>query len=307
MLKLSSWKKDVQLHYKVILIWVIISFIVLLLGMGGVAFVTLLERKVLGLTQIRLGPNKVTLSGILQPIADGIKLLSKHNIKTKVRQFTLFLVSPIILIFLFLLLWGWVMPWEGNILLRKHSSLLYFSSLGVGAYAVIMTGWSSTRAFSKLGRIRGILQRLSYEVSLIVVFLFFLIIVKRFSLISTLARFELIIAWTVVWLILALIETNRAPFDLLEGERELIRGFNIEIGRLIFVYLFLREYGIVIIIRIVTDIVLSGTVGIITLLLVVVLLLMRRCFPRVRYDSLIRFIWQCVLPLRAFIVFFIVI
>jgi NADH:ubiquinone oxidoreductase subunit H len=286
-------------------IWLIISIILLLVGIGSVAFVTLLERKILGLRQVRLGPNKVTLFGLFQPVADGVKLLSKYNLRTKVRQYRLFILSPIFLILLFIFLWRWVIPWEGNVLLTKHNSLLYFRVLGVRAYAIIITGWRSTRVFSKLGRIRGILQRLSYEVALIIVFIFFLLLIKRFNIFtrSSILRLELFTLWIVLWLTLSLIERNRAPFDLLEGERELIRGFNIEIGRLIFVYLFLREYGIVIVIALITNIVVLGNIGFISLILVVLILLIRSCFPRIRYDSLMRFIWQSVLPIRVFILF----
>jgi NADH:ubiquinone oxidoreductase subunit H len=288
-------------------IWFFLNIILLLIGIGSVAFVTLLERKILGLRQIRLGPNKVTFSGLLQPVADGVKLLSKYNLRTKVRQYRLFILSPILLILLFIFLWRWIVPWEGNVLLTKHNSLLYFRVLGVGAYAIIITGWRSTRVFSKLGRIRGILQRLSYEVALIIVFLFFLLLIKRFNIFTRfpILRLELFRFWVVLWLILSLIERNRAPFDLLEGESELIRGFNIEIGRLMFVYLFLREYGIVIVMALITNIVVFGSIGLASLVLVVLILLIRRCFPRIRYDSLIRFIWQSILPLRVFIVFII--
>jgi len=111
--------------------------------------------------------------------------------------------------------------------------------------------------------------------------------------------------WLIIWLILIIIESNRAPFDLLEGERELIRGFNIEIGRLVFVYLFLREYGIVIVIRAITNIVIRGKIRLITLFFIGVILIIRRCFPRIRYDSLIRIMWKCVLPLSTFILFLI--
>jgi len=115
---------------------------------------------------------------------------------------------------------------------------------------------------------------------------------------------EVFLSWVVLWVTLSLIERNRAPFDLLEGERELIRGFNIEIGSLIFVYLFLREYGIVIVIAAITIVVLYSKVQILeTLLLVSLILLIRSCFPRIRYDSLIGLIWQTVLPVRAFMVF----
>jgi len=300
-------EKEMCFYTKVtVFLWSLARLVILLLGMGAVAFVTLMERKILGLTQLRLGPNKVTLLGLLQPMADGIKLLSKFNLRIKFSQFNLFVLSPLILITLFLLLWRWVVPWSGNLMLTKHSSLLYFSILGVGAYAIIITGWRSTRTFSKLGSIRGILQSLSYEVALIVVFVFFLLLIKRFNLFgSSVYSWEMFRSWITLWIILSLIESNRAPFDLVEGESELIRGFNIEIGSLIFVYLFLREYGMVIVIALITRIVIINKMRVLRVVLVFILLLMRSCFPRVRYDSLMRIMWQRVLPVRVFIVYII--
>jgi len=257
-----------------------------------------LERKVLGLSQIRLGPNKVTLRGLLQPLADGVKLLVKQNLRVLISQLILFCIGPSILLALFLFIWTFLVPWQGRIFLIKYNALLFFSLLGIGAYLVILTGWRSTRVFSKLGRLRGILQRLSYEVAIIIVFIFVLLLFKELNLISSPVK-EIILIWMGVWLILLLIERNRAPFDLLEGERELIRGFNIEIGSLIFVYLFLREYGIIVLIAVITEIIMSGKISLISLLLVVFLLFIRSCFPRVRYDSLITVIWHRILPIRV--------
>lgn len=275
--------------------------------MGGVAFVTLLERKLLGFTQMRLGPNKVTLFGVLQPLADGLKLLSKQNLRNKVNSFGLYFLSPIILFVLFLFVWGWTITWTGNILLEKNNSLLYFSILGVRGYAVIFTGWRSTRGFSKLGGIRGILQNLSYEVALIVVFLCFLICYSSINITNyNNIRIEILIIWRLLWILLSLIERNRAPFDLLEGESELISGFNIEIGRVLFVYLFLREYGILIIIAIVTNIVLTNEIWVLSFIVISIILLMRSCFPRVRYDSLMRLIWQSILPISGVLSFIVI-
>jgi len=140
-------------------------FIIILIGLGAVAFVTLLERKILGLSQIRLGPNKVTIRGILQPLADGVKLLAKQMLSPKRKQLGIFLIIPSLLLLIFLLLWCYDMEWEGNLEAVKYTRLVLFSLLGVGAYSVILTGWASTRVFSKLGRLRGILQRISYEVT----------------------------------------------------------------------------------------------------------------------------------------------
>ena len=298
-LSLPSWKEGVLIHHKNISLWALRIILIILLAIGAVAFVTLLERKILGLTQIRLGPSKATVRGVLQPVADGVKLLKKQNLRNKSSQPLIFLLRPALLIRIFILIWGWFLPWLGHLFNIKHSLLLFFSLLGVRAYIIIFTGWRSTSAFSKLGRIRGMLQSLSYEVALILLFVCLLISANRFNLLALLRSSEVVFLWVALWVILVLIETNRAPFDLLEGERELIRGFNIEIGRLIFVYLFLREYGILIIIALITNFIIEGCNTFIRIVITRIFLLFRSCFPRFKYDSLITLIWQIILPIRG--------
>jgi len=223
-------------------------------------------------------------------------------------QTFLFIIRPSVLLWLFFILWLVVIPWIGLIIQIKHSSLIMFSFLGVRAYSIILTGWRRISKFSKLGSLRGILQSLSYEVALILIFMYILILGKTFTLGRSLSRlWEILFAWLAIWLTLSLIERNRAPFDLLEGERELIRGFNIEIGRLTFVFLFLREYGIIIIIALIAGLAMNGHLSEERLLFVAILLFIRRCFPRVRYDVLIRSIWQSFLPVSvvlALLIFF---
>jgi len=275
-----------------------------LVGLGRVAFLTLLERKLLGLRQLRLGPNKVSYFGVLQPVADGVKLLFKDSLIITGRQSRLYILSPFILLIIFFIVWTWLLPWEGNISTFKYSSLIFFSLLGLGTYAVILTGWSSTRAFSKLGKLRGMLQHLSFEVALILLFLIVLTFFKRFrNKTEEFSTLEFTCFWSAIWCLLSLIETNRAPFDLIEGERELIRGFNVEIGRLYFVYLFLREYGIIIVISFVWSLAIFGKIIVISLWIVAFLLFLRSCFPRIRYDVIIIIIWQTILPFTIFFFF----
>lgn len=269
-----------------------------LLALGAVAFVTLLERKVLGLRHIRLGPNKVTWRGLLQPVADGIKLLFKQLMGPSSRQILLYFFVPLFIFRLFLRVWVGIVPWYG-LLNTKYTSLLFFVVLGLGRYVVIIVGWRATRAFAKLGSIRGILQGLSFEVALVLVFILALVLFKSFKLGSTTPlRGELMLLWGSLWVILSLIESNRAPFDLLEGERELIRGFNLEMGSSLFVFLFLREYGIIIVMRGIMRIIMYSSFVWLPLFSRL-LLLVRSCYPRVRYDSIIGLIWQRVLPLGA--------
>jgi len=253
----------------------------------------------LGLTQNRLGPNKVTLFGLFQPMADGIKLLGKQFILLSFSQASLFLISPSTLLVLFVLRWAFVLPWNGSLLLLKYTSVFLFSLLGIRAYGVIMSGWSVTRLFSKLGSVRGLLQRLSFEAALIIIFLFALSFSKRFFLRTSSSRTEIFFLWGVIWLVISLMESNRAPFDLLEGERELISGFNVEIGSSVFILLFLREYGILTILVIITNVVLIGNINMFCIAIIRIVLFIRSCFPRIRYDALIGLMWQSILSFRV--------
>jgi len=216
----------------------------------------------------------------------------------------LFLLRPALLLRFFILTWVWILPWRSRLIVFKYSRLIFFSLLGVGAYAVIITGWSSSSNYSKLGSLRGILQSLSFEVALILIFICVLLIFNSFQLNRERVLIEITFLWGRLWLLLSLIERNRAPFDLLEGERELIRGFNIEIGSLTFVYLFLREYGILIILALILVVALRGSINRLGVIFIILLLFIRRCFPRVRYDIIISIIWQAILPL-GLIYFFI--
>jgi len=242
----------------------------------------------------------VSFWGLLQPLADGLKLLAKQTLSPNYKQVSLYRVSPPLLLFVFFFLWVLILPWEGVSPRVKYNSLAIFARLGLGAYAVILAGWRASSVFSKLGSLRGILQTLSYEVALILVFVLLMFFLKSLHFYRTVClNAEVCITWITLWLILVLIESNRAPFDLLEGERELISGFNLEMGRLLFVYLFLSEYGILVFFRILARMLLAKKALIMAGALSVFMLLIRSCFPRLRYDSLMSFIWQSLLPLRA--------
>lgn len=281
-----------KLNFPSILIWVLQSIVLILLRLGRVAFITLIERKLLGLSQIRLGPNKFLFAGVVQPILDGLKLLRKQKMIVYTREKPLFVLCPIILFGVFVIVWGWILPWEGSFFNLKYSSLLLFSLLGAIAYAVLLTGWRRINRFSKLGSLRRILQSLSFEVRLVLLFIRVLSFLEGFSLKREIKQgWESLSLWLVLFLLLSLIETNRAPFDLLEGESELVRGFNIEIGAVFFVFLFLREYGIVIVLRIIASSLIRGCLRSIYLCFVVFILIIRSCFPRVRYDIIIEVIW----------------
>lgn len=149
------------------------------------------------------------------------------------------------------------------------------------------------------------LQRLSFEVALILIFIIVLSIVRTFSInIELDYHIEVLLFWIILWVLVSLIETNRAPFDLLEGERELIRGFNIEMGRFIFVFIFLREYGIILVIGAIFSVARIRKINlIISIIFILFVLIMRSCFPRIRYDVIIEIIWQIVLPISVIFFF----
>lgn len=213
------------------------------------------------------------------------------------RQLFLIGLRPTTALLLFVLLWVLAQS-TGNFILL-WSVIIFFALLGIGTYRVILTGWSSSRSFSKLGRLRAILQSLSFEVVLVIVVLMVLTINRALSLSFELKLRERLMLWLCFWLFLLLIEGNRAPFDLLERERELISGFNIEIGRISFIYLFLREYGIIMIFSSIAGNFVTGSTLITSVLMVTLVLIIRNCYPRLRYDSFIEIIWQRILPLRV--------
>lgn len=259
---------------------------------------TLLERKLLGLSQVRLGPRKTSFIGLLQPVRDGVKLLFKQGFHILITRRLLFFISPIVVFILFITIWGVIIPWFREISSMKYAGLLFFRLLGIGSYAIIIVGWRRLSSFSNLGSLRGMLQNLSFEVAIIIAFFSILrffksILLKREELISI----DLIFIWVVIWIFLSLMETNRAPFDLLEGERELIRGFNIEIGRSLFVLLFLSEYGMILVIALIFRVSGLGSVGRISIVFLLIIILIRRCFPRIRFDFIITIIWVSILPL----------
>ncbi|NBX52183.1 MAG: NADH-quinone oxidoreductase subunit NuoH [Proteobacteria bacterium] len=312
-------------------IWPIIMLILPIIGkilliilplLGAVAYLTLMERKVIASMQLRKGPSVVGPFGLLQPLADGLKLMLKEVIIPSESNKILFLVAPIITFVLALIGWA-VIPFSENFVVANLNVgvtyLLASSSLGV--YGIIISGWASNSKYAFLGAIRSSAQMISYEVSI------GLIIISVALCAGSLNLSEIVLAQKNHWFVLpmlpmfllffisALAETNRHPFDLPEAESELVAGYNVEYSSMPFSMFFLGEYANMILISAFASILFLGgwlspfdcafcnaIPGFIWLCLKILILLfcfiwVRATLPRYRYDQLMRLGWKVFLPL----------
>ncbi len=286
---------------------VVLTYICVLLR---VAFFTLLERKVLRYIQIRKGPNKVGVMGVLQPIADAIKLFLKENFIPSGSNGIAFYLAPCLGLFLSLLLWH-VLPRNSSPKFIKYGVLFFICVTAINVYSILIAGWSSNSKYAFLGALRAAAQTISYEVRIILILLFpiFLIGHMRFD---ECVQFEfwiilILIPVFFMWVCRAVAETNRAPFDFAEGESELVSGFNVEFGAAGFALIFIAEYANILVIRIVTSVFFLGgtnlfffrarwvfTVKIVFLAFFYVWI--RVAYPRFRYDLLMALAWKRFLP-----------
>ena len=230
-----------------------------------IAIFTLIERKVMSSVQRRKGPNITGLFGFLQPFADGLKLLIKEIIIPSNSNFIIFLLSPIITFFITIFIFFMIPFFPGYVVLDSPFStilLLCISSLGV--HGIIFSGWSSNSKYAFLGSIRSASQMISYEICISTIFLSVVLISGSYSLIDIVESqkeiwfiLPLFPLW-VLFLIVSLAETNRAPFDLPEAEAELVAGYNVEYSSILFAMFFLAEYGNILIISSISTIFFFG-------------------------------------------------
>nr|YP_009231378.1 NADH dehydrogenase subunit 1 [Pachytriton feii]ALV90095.1 NADH dehydrogenase subunit 1 [Pachytriton feii]WAK99378.1 NADH dehydrogenase subunit 1 [Pachytriton feii] len=281
----------------------------------AVAFLTLVERKVLGYMQLRKGPNMVGPMGLLQPIADGLKLFIKEPVRPSTSSQTLFLIMPMMALTLALMIWiPLPMPFTLSNLNLGILFLLSMSSLAV--YSILGSGWSSNSKYALVGALRAVAQTISYEVTLGLVLLCLILMTGGFMLTNFNASQEpiwfIIPAWPMatMWFISTLAETNRAPFDLTEGESELVSGFNVEYAGGPFALFFLAEYSNILLMNTLSTILFLGptmnhiqpeisTMNLIfkASALSIMFLWVRASYPRFRYDQLMHLIWKNFLPL----------
>ena len=300
-------------------------FLIVIPLMLFIAYLTYFERKVIGSIQLRKGPNVVGPFGLLQPIADGIKLLTKETIIPTSSNKLIFLFSPILTFTLALIAWA-VIPIDYEIVLSNiNVGILYiFAISSLGVYGIIMAGWSSNSRYAFLGALRSAAQMVSYEVSI------GLIIINILLTVGSLNLTEIVLAQQDMWFFIphfpvfiiffisTLAETNRAPFDLPEAEAELVAGYNVEYSSLAFGLFFLGEYGNMILMSSLTTILFLGgwfppfdivffniIPGFIWFFLKVCVILflfvwIRATLPRYRYDQLMRLGWKVFLPISLF-------
>ena len=296
----------------------------------AVAYLTLAERKVMASMQRRKGPNVVGFFGILQPLADGLKLLIKEPVLPSSANTIVFLAAPVVTFLLALISWAVIPFGEGMVLSDLDIGMLYiFAISSLGVYGVIMAGWSSNSKYAFLGALRSTAQMISYEVSL------GLIIITVLMCVGSLNLSEIVLAQEEVWFavplfpllllffISCLAETNRAPFDLPEAEAELVAGYNVEYSSMGFALFFLGEYANMIMMSVLCVILFLGGwlpplsltifywipgsfwLGIKTIFFLFLYIWVRAAFPRYRYDQLMRLGWKVFLPLALAWVLFV--
>nr|UFZ13436.1 NADH dehydrogenase subunit 1 [Protochauliodes humeralis] len=284
------------------------SLILIICVMIGVAFLTLLERKVLGYIQIRKGPNKVGIMGIPQPFCDAIKLFTKEMIYPIISNYLMYYFSPVISLFLSLLVWMifplyWGM-WNFNL-----GMLFFLCCTSLGVYTVMIAGWASNSNYAMLGGLRAVAQTISYEVSLALILMSLIFLISSFSLVNLF--FYQNYLWFIVFMFplslmffaSCLAETNRSPFDFAEGESELVSGFNTEYSSGGFALIFLAEYASILFMSMLFCLLFLGSdiysfLFFLKLTMISFLFIwVRGTLPRYRYDKLMYLAWKSYLPL----------
>ena len=309
-------------------IWTLVKILVIVVPiMLTVAYLTLAERKVIGYMQVRIGPNRVGYFGLLQPLADGLKLLLKEIIIPSGSNKFLFVIAPVLALMPALAAWAVVPFADGLALTDINAGLLYILAMtSLGVYGIIIAGWASNSKYAFLGSLRSAAQIVSYEIPMGFALVCVLMVSQSMNLGDIVLGqkssvglfgwyFIPLFPMFVVYFISGVAETNRAPFDMAEGESEIVAGFHVEYSGMTFALFFLAEYANMILIAILTAIMFLGgwlppfdiapfnlLPGIFWLLaktscVLFLFLWFRATFPRYRYDQLMRLGWKVFIPL----------
>lgn len=311
-------------------VWTLIKIVLIVAPMMlSVAYLTYFERKVIGYMQVRIGPNRVGPWGLIQPIADGLKLLLKEIIVPSGSNKGIFLIAPMLAIAPALAAWA-VVPFTDSLVLANiDASLLYIMAItSMGVYGIILSGWASNSKYAFLGAMRSAAQMVSYEISMGFSLICVLMVSNSLNLVEIVniqdkglfAGWGLsFLSWNwlplfpmfLVYLISGVAETNRAPFDVAEGESEIVAGFHVEYSGMAFAVFFLAEYANMILVSALTSIMFLGgwlspvgflPDGILWLFakmsaILFLFLWFRATFPRYRYDQLMRLGWKVFVPI----------
>ncbi|MDP2110070.1 MAG: NADH-quinone oxidoreductase subunit NuoH [Thiobacillus sp.] len=303
-------------------VWTLVKIMALVVPlMLGVAYLTYAERKVIGWMQVRIGPNRVGFQGLLQPIADAVKLMMKEIIIPAGANRGLFILGPILAIAPALAAWA-VIPFTDTLVLANiNAGLLYVMAItSMGVYGVIIAGWASNSKYAFLGAMRSAAQIVSYEIAMGFALVGVLMAAQSLNLIDIVqgqaGGLHQWYIWPlfplfVVYLIAGVAETNRAPFDVAEGESEIVAGFHVEYSGMAFAVFFLAEYANMILIAALTTLMFLGgwlsPVGFLpdgivwwlakTGFVLFLFLWFRATFPRYRYDQIMRLGWKVFIPI----------
>lgn len=312
------------------LLWIVIKIVIILLPLlGAVAYITLAERKVIGYMQGRIGPNRVGFRGMLQPIADAIKLLNKEVIFPSAANRYLFVIAPALSLTPALAVWSVVPFSKGWVLANVDAGLLFvFAMSSLGVYGILISGWASNSKYAFFGALRSAAQVVSYEIAMGFTFVGVLIATQTMNLQQIVLQqsggighwylLPLFPLFVVYW-ISGVAETNRAPFDVAEGESEIVAGFHVEYSGIMFAVFFLAEYANMVLIAAIATLVFlggwlspfegvpflgplfEGVPGIAWFVLKVACFIflyiwMRATFPRYRYDQIMRLGWKVLIP-----------
>nr|YP_009480322.1 NADH dehydrogenase subunit 1 [Bradypus tridactylus]ALO62216.1 NADH dehydrogenase subunit 1 [Bradypus tridactylus] len=281
----------------------------------AVAFLTLTERKILGHMQLRKGPNTVGPYGLLQPIADAVKLFTKEPLHPLTASKPMFIIAPTLAFTLALSLWA-PLPMPHPLINLNLSILFILAMSSLAVHSILWSGWASNSKYALIGALRAVAQTISYEVTLAIILLSIMLINGSFTL-STLTVTQeqiwlILPTWplAMMWFTSTLAETNRSPFDLTEGESELVSGFNVEYAAGPFALFFMAEYTNIILMNALTATLFFGAfhnpllpelhavnLATKTLILTFLFLWIRASYPRFRYDQLMHLLWKNFLPL----------
>nr|AST24074.1 NADH dehydrogenase subunit 1 [Proechimys longicaudatus] len=294
----------------------LINFILMVVPiLLAMAFLTLMERKTLGYMQLRKGPNMVGPYGVLQPVADALKLFIKEPLHPSTSSMLLFTIAPCLALTLAMSMWIPI-PMPYSLINMNLGALFILATSSLAVYSILWSGWASNSKYALFGALRAVAQTISYEVTLAIILLSVLLLNGTFTL-STLMTTQkniwlILPTWplAMMWFVSTLAETNRAPFDLTEGESELVSGFNVEYAAGPFALFFMAEYMNILLMNALTTIIFLNSMMttthpelhtmnfmIKTLTLTALFLWVRASYPRFRYDQLMHLLWKNFLPL----------